>query len=270
MMESVKCTFDVGCAENGSAARFDALCRALYEPRRDCGIGSCNEKRFHFLLKKYICDDEAAFEVPIGEKYVADVLHNGVIYEVQTGSLFPLREKIKYYLGETSHKVCVVHPVCAKKRIVWIDKESGAEVSRRLSPHTVSPAEALGDLVYISEFLLSERVTVRLVLAETEEYRLLDGYGNGGKRGSHRIELFPVKMIEDISLSSRADYAALLPRGLGNEFTASEFAKSIKMRPTKQLYKLLTVCEKTGVISPCGKRGRAKLWRALDLTSSLE
>ena len=71
------------------------------------GIGVYCEKRLHRILKRVVCEDTSAHEVKVG-KSVADVFDGRVITEIQTGSFYPIRDKIRYYLGETEYKVRLI------------------------------------------------------------------------------------------------------------------------------------------------------------------
>ena len=237
------------------------------EKTRD-GIGLLAEKRLHGLLKRWVLDDAACHEVKVvgrGEKkrrFVADILTpEGEIVEVQTGKLYPMRSKIAFYMEETDHPVTVLHPLFLEKRISWLDAHTGEVAARKKSPLHEKPLHGLAELKPYIHLLGSPRFTVCFPSLEVEEYRLLDGWGKKGKRGSHRYELIPVALLDTLWLRTREDYAALFPADprLAAPFTAKAFSRVTHLRGYA-LYDVLAVFEGLGVIEKCGKEGRAALW----------
>lgn len=239
------------------------------------GIGLLAEKRMHGLFKRWVIDDPACHEVKIkgaGERprrFVADILMpGGEIVEVQTGKLYPMREKLAFYMEETDHLITVLHPIIATKYISWIDKESGEVTSRAKSPLHQTPLHAVAELKPYLSYLGSERFTLCLPVIEAEEFRLLDGWARGGKRGSHRFELMPTALLNTVVLRTRADYAALFPKeaALDAPFTAKAFGKLTHLRGY-DLYDALAVFEGLGVIERCGMKNRAVLYERTQLNS---
>lgn len=222
-------------------------------------IGTYNEKRMHVILKRFVCEDESTHEIPVGKRYIADILCDGEIYEIQTGSLLPLKKKLGYYIENTDHHVTVVHPVAVEKRKIWIDTESGESHPTRKSRGSVQDETA--ELVYISELISSGRVSVWLLLIGEEEYRFLDGWSRDKKRGSNRYERLPTEIFDEIALSVPEDYAVLLPDGLPECFTAAEYARAAKQRMGRRVYMALAALTNVGVLENAPKRGRASVWK---------
>ena len=238
------------------------------EKLRD-GIGLLAEKRLHSVLKRWVLDDFSCHEIKIEgqgarpRKFVADVLApTGEIFEVQTGKLYPMRTKLAFYMTQTTYPVTVVHPLLAVKYISWLDGRSGEVTSRKKSPKKQTPLHALAQLRPFLDYLGTPRFSLCLPLLEVDEYRLLDGWGRGGKRGSHRYELIPIALLDTVYLREKADYVALFPADerLDVPFTAKTFGKVSRLAGYA-LYDALTVFEALDVIEKCGKEGRAALYR---------
>lgn len=117
----------------------------------------------------------------------------------------------------------------------------------------------LPELSKIKPWLGHENLRLCLVFLEVEEYRLQNGWGNNGKRGSTRYERLPLALLGELWVRSLSDYQQLLPAGLPEEFTAKEFAKAGKLSPKKASFALGTLRE-AGTIQQVGKRGRAFLY----------
>jgi len=235
------------------------------------GIGLLAEKRLHGLLKRWVAEDSTCHEVKIvgkgqkQRKFVADVLTpEGEIVEVQTGKLYPMREKLVFYMEQTAYRVTVLHPIFAIKYISWLDPHSGEVTARKKSPLRQTPLHALAELKPFVSYLGNPRFSLCLPALEVEEFRLLDGWGRGGKRGSHRFELMPLSLLDTYYFSTVGNYAALFPE---NEefcapFTAKSFGKVTRLRGYA-LYDALAVFEALGVIERCGKEGRATLYKKI-------
>ena len=238
------------------------------EKQRD-GIGLLAEKRLHSVLKRWVLDDFSCHEVKIEgggdrrRKFVADVLTPaGEIFEVQTGKLYPMQKKLSFYIEETAHPVTVVRPLLAIKYISWLSRESGEVCARKKSPKKQTPLHALAELKPFLSLVGTPRFSMLLPLLEVEEFRFLDGWGKGGKRGSHRYELIPVALLDTVTLREKADYVALFPKDerLDVPFTAKAFGKVSRLAGYL-LYDALAVFEALGVIEKCGKEGRAALYQ---------
>ena len=246
--------------------RFSRLCHEeLSRDKVREGIGLLEEKRLHSVFKRWICDDFDTHEQKVpgrGErsrKFVADVLtKEGEIFEIQTADLYPMKKKIDFYMSETDHPVTVLHPLIGKKQILWMHPETG-EITPARSTLREGVLHGVAQLKAYIPYLCTPRFHLIFPVIEADEYRLLDGWGKGGKRGSHRYELLPRALTEVYRLSTREDFLAIFPE-MPPEFTAKEFGKSTRLRGY-DLYDVLAVFEGLGIIEKCGTRGRAALWR---------
>ena len=256
-MEAGKITFARLCLEELSRTKV-----------RD-GIGLLAEKRLHGVLKRWVWDDAACHEQNVPQRdgkitrFVADVLTPlGEIFEIQTGSLYPMQHKLAFYMEKTDFKVTVVHPLIGRKFISWMDPATGEVTTRRRSPLREDALTALAQLRPYVDHLGSPRFSLLLPQIEVDEYRLLDGWSRDKKRGSHRYELMPMALLDTFVLQDLQDYISLFPAEMPQEFTAKAFGKQTRLRGY-DLYNALAVFEALGVIEKCGKSGRATLYRKL-------
>ncbi len=243
--------------------RFRRICLDVLSQKsgEDGGIGTLNEKRLHIALKRFVCPDETKYEVEMGGRIVADVFFDDEIFEIQTGSLYPLSKKLEYYINNTPYHITVVHPIAKKRTKIWIDPETGVAGEPVRSPRGETLSDGASELIYISDYLCSGRVSVWFLLIEEEEYRFLDGRGRDKKRHSSRFERLPVDILDEVVLAERVDYFALLPDSLPESFTAEEYRRAAKRARGRRVYMALGALERVGVIEPDGNRGRAKRWR---------
>ena len=183
---------------------------------------------------------------------MADIYDGTTVTEVQTGSFTPLRKKLETVLEH--HPVIVVHPLVRKKYLTWINPETGETTAPRRSPRIGSFTDGGKELIYLLPLLSHPNLTVRLVLIDAEEQRVADGWGNGGKRGSHRAVLLPLSVEDTLDLRCAADYAALIPAALPASFTAAQFGKAAKMQG-RNLNGTLKVLLDRGVLTREKKEG---------------
>lgn len=210
--------------------RFESICSSLSSPLENGGdwIGIFNEKRVHRAIKKFVCDDENCFEVKVGSS-VADVLSDGVIYEIQTGSFYPLTKKIAAYLSSSDYEIRVIYPIISKKKIVRVDKDTGEVLRSRLSSVKQNPMKILPELVYLCDSIKSRRLSFEIFSIYAEEHRYSDEIHRYRKSGKRDSELFPVSLEGITVLETTDDFLSLLPEDLTNSdepFTAAQFMKA--------------------------------------------
>ena len=220
-------------------------------------IGVLQEKPLHATLKWWLDDNPHHHEITLPGGKVADIFDGVTVTEVQTGSFTPLRKKLETLLD--TYPVTVVHPVVRRKYLTWIDPETGESTEPRKSPRVGSFADGGKQLIYILPLLGHPHLTVRLVLMDAEEQRIADGWGNGGKRGSHRAVLLPISVEDTLDLRCPADYAALIPPALPERFTAQQFGKAAKMQG-RHLNGTLKVLLDRGVLKRETKEGNAWIY----------
>ena len=226
------------------------------------GIGTYNEKRLHRIIKKFVCDDESCFEQRVG-KYVADVLCDGVISEVQTGSFYPLKEKLGYYIGNTDLSVRIYHPITAGKRIIRIDPRTGEILRSRMSPSKNCAADILPELFWISGLLDFGRVSVVLLAVNIEEYRYSDTVYRYRKSGRYDAQRIPVSLENVTVIDSRDSLRSLLPRNImgADWFTVSDFSRESKIRGRKAYSAVNALCT-LGVLER-SRDGRTSVFRCV-------
>lgn len=250
--------------------RFLRLCHEeLSRVKVRDGIGLLAEKRLHGVLKRFITEDEACHEVRVAGKgerprrFVADIrLPTGEIFEIQTGSLFPMQKKLAFYMAETDAPVTVIHPLLAEKYISELDAKTGETVRRRRSPLKELPLHGVAQLKPYLPYLTSGRFSLWLLSISAEEFRFFDPRARRGRGGTRRYEVIPTALLDTVKLTTPEDYAALFPTdaALDTPFVAKDFGKCTRLRGY-DLYDALAVFEGLGIIEKCGKQGRAALYR---------
>lgn len=220
-------------------------------------IGLLQEKTLHAVLKYYFEPHSENHEKKVGG-FVADIVGEQGIIEIQTQGFDKLKKKLKAFLEVSP--VTVVYPVAGIKRLSWIDEETGQTSPFRKSPKKGTVYEAFWEMRKILPLLCHENLTVCVLVLELEEYRLLNGWSYDRKRGSVRQNRIPVRILEEWNFSRKEDYERLIPEGLKEPFTVKEFQKAVGISERRAQDVLRTLRE-TGAAVFCGKRGRAYLYQ---------
>jgi hypothetical protein len=236
--------------------KFLAACAAADKAPGEGGIGTYGEKTLHAVLKLYFEPDAAKHEIRVAGS-VADIVNDEGIYEIQTRELFRLKSKLEKFLPE--HRVTVVYPVSHLKWLCWVDGETGEPTKKRKSPKTGGPWGALRELYNIKAFIKDPNFRLCVMLIDMVEYRNLDGWGDDKKRGSSRKERIPLELYDEVYIETAEDYKKLMPSGLAEGFTASDFARAGSMW-RKEAQSAVNVLCHAGLISKTGKRGRENLY----------
>lgn len=237
--------------------RFTEACDKIINSNREkYGIGTLGEKTMHAVLKHYFEPYTANHEVKIGG-FVADIVGENGIIEIQTGNFNKLRRKLESFLEVTT--VTVVYPIPRTKWIVWIDKETGEVTKKRKSPKKGSPYEVFPELYKIKPFLTHENFRLCIVMVDTIEYRNLDGWSEDKKKGSSRYERIPVELIDELHFDNIWDYLKLIPDDISDSFTSKDYKKLTGLS-LKKAQIAMNVLQYTNSIKQNGKAGRLRLY----------
>lgn len=230
--------------------------RVLGNERLRNSIGTLSEKTTHMILKNYYEPDIDKQEIPIGN-YVADIFTGQEIIEIQSSGFDKMRDKLEAFLPE--YPVTIVHPIPHVKRLVWIDEDTGALSTSRRSPRKGSVYDAFLELYRIRDYLADRHLTVKLLLMEIEEYKLLNGYGKNRKIRASRYDRIPLDIIQEITIERPEDLMQFVPLELEEPFTVRQYAKAahIDERLTRLVIKLYRYY---GMMEHVGKNGREYLY----------
>lgn len=237
---------------------FD-LSRSLVLERRELangGIGTLGEKTVHSTLKQYLSRDLSCQEIKIGT-YFADVCVNGHIFEIQTRQFNKLRAKLEFFL--TEHPVTVVYPVTNHNYLRWVTPETGEITPPKKSTRKGNPLQVFAELYRLRPFLSHPNFSLKLVLMDMEEYRMLDGYGRDKKKRATKCDKFPLALVAEYDIETPMDYMMLLPAELPDTFTTKEFAKLARI-PLGLAQTALLLLSELGIVTRTGKQGRSYLY----------
>lgn len=227
-------------------SKFDSLCAEFEKTmasRDSDGIGTYNEKILHKALKHAICDDPLCLENEVGA-YVADVLADGEIFEIQTGGFYPLVKKIEYLLENTEYKITVVHPLISELLLIRMDKETGEVIRKKRSPKKETPSSIISELFYLRNIISSDRVRFILPQISGEEYRFSERV-RGRKSGAYDSLFLPKHMTEITEVQGVDGVRSILPTEIreAESFDSAIFAKALKLRGRRLSLALKFLCD---------------------------
>ena len=237
--------------------RFNAAKEKIIgKKHNDKGIGTLSEKTVHGVLKHFFEPDEDCHEVALNG-YFADIYNDSGVIEIQTRQLNKLREKLAVFLNY--YPVTVVYPMPANKWLSWINPETGETEGRRKSPRHFTIYDSFFELYKIKSYLKNPNLTIKLVLMDVEEYKLLNGWDNSKKRGAWRYDRIPVGIREIVVLEQPEDYMQFVPYDLPEQFTAKDFAKHAKI-PVRLAQTVLLILTDLEIVVRVGKQGKSYLY----------
>lgn len=232
-----------------------SIAKIISREHENHGIGTLGEKTLHAVVKNYVEPDEDYHEVPL-LGYVADVYRDGCVYEVQTANFNTMRGKLTAFLEE--FHVTIVYPVPAVKWLRWIDEETGEITDRRKSPKKGTPQAVFRELYKIKPFLMHPNLSIRILMMDVEETRLLDGWSKDRKKGSHRYDRIPLDLVEELQIDCVQDYRMLVPPEL-EKFTSKEYAKASGLTVNRARTALKVLFD-LGIVERVGKIGNGYVY----------
>ena len=240
--------------------RFEqAKAKIIGKDRQRMGIGTYSEKTVHAIFKNYYEPDAEKQEIPI-DRYIADIFTGEEIIEIQTRSFDRMRDKLKAFLP--LYPVTIIYPIPREKYLIWIDEESGELSKPRKSPRKGSPYLAFKELYKIKDYLKDPNLKIKLVLADKEEYRLLNGWSRNKKKGSERFDRIPGQLVEEILIERPEDYMQFVPIALEEQFTSKDFGKAAHI-PLSLAQVTLHLLFFMGTVNRVGKQGNSYIYEVV-------
>jgi hypothetical protein len=222
------------------------------------GIGVLREGPLHAALKAMLAQPGDRVEVPVGRFLIDVVRADGELVEVQTGSFGPLGAKLDALLDE--HRVRIVHPVGAERRIVRVD-EHGEVVSIRCSPKRGTAIEVFDKLIAFPSLLTHPNLTIEVLLLREDHIRAAQPV-TVRRRTRDPGERQLRDVLDRIELRGADDVRRALPPLPQEPFSTRELASRLgcsMLLAQRTAYCLRAV----KIIEAAGKRGRTPLHRQI-------
>ncbi|HEX2087180.1 MAG TPA: hypothetical protein VHF89_15975 [Solirubrobacteraceae bacterium] len=222
------------------------------------GIGVLREGPLHAAVKELCARPGDRAEVKVGRFVVDLVRADGELVEIQTGGFAPLAPKLDALLDD--HRMRIVHPIAAERRIVRVDA-NGEVLSARRSPARGRALAVFDRLVTFPSLLAHPNLVVELLLCREDHVRA--PAPRRGRRflrdpGERRLR----DVVERIELREPADALALVGAPSGEPFTNRDLA--VRLGCDARLAERITYCLRhMEVVEAVGKRGRAAVFTIL-------
>ena len=219
-------------------------------------IGTYKERSQHMILKLFYEPDIAYHEVPF-EGYVADILNQKGIIEIQTAAFRSLNEKMAVFLQ--SFPVTVVFPVAEKKRVVWTDPETGETEEGVYRTYPKSKYKILSELLSVVDHFGDRNFCVHMLLLKSTQCKMKDGYGKDKKKKATKTDTVPDELMDRVILNNADDIRAMLPFDIGSRLTTAEISSALGLRRVSlwRAVKFLTITE---ILAPVGKKGNSIIY----------
>ena len=179
------------------------------------------------LKERYAAAGPAECEVRL-HNYRIDVVRDGVLIEIQHGSLSAIRDKVRRLLE--SHNVLVVKPVVRRKRLVVRRRKNARPSRARMSPKRGSLLDVFHELIYFTRVFPHERLAIDVLLVDIEEWRRPPTRRRRRRRYRPEFEIEDQKLLEvhEVrTLRHAADLHALVGAEMPTPFHTGHLAESL-------------------------------------------
>ena len=213
------------------------------------------EGPLHAALKELLARPGDRLEVQF-ERFVIDLVRaDGELVEVQTGSFAALGRKLDALLD--THRIRIVHPIAAERRIIRVDAH-GEVLSARRSPRHTNALEIFDQLVAFPSLLTHPNLTLELLLLEEDHIRGPEPVRVRRRTrdpGERRLRT----VLDRVELRASEDLRRLVEPLPDGPFTTKELASAKHCRLV--LAQRIVYCLKAnGLLEPAGHRGRAPVY----------
>lgn len=219
------------------------------------GIGVLREGPLHAAVKHVLACEGDRTEVPIGRFVIDLVRADGELVEVQTGPFGPLGPKLDALLDE--HRMRIVHPVAAERRIVRIDAEGELVGTPRRSPRKGGLVDVFDKLVSFPSLLAHPNLTLEVLLCREDHVRGPEPVRKRRRtrdRGQRRL----TEVLDRVEVATPADLLAHLPPLPAEPFSTRELGSVLGV-PLVLAQRTAYCLRAMELLEPAGRRGRTPL-----------
>ena len=207
----------------------------------------------HQQLKLHYVEDESRHEVDLDGYRIDAIDDDGRLIEVQCASLLAIRDKIRRLTKK--HKVVVVKPLAARKKLLKKDRRNGKVVSSRYSPTRQTFEYIFLELVHFTKAFPNPNLQLDIVLTEQEEIRVPPKRRTWRKKHSVQGRRL-VEVQQTYSISTPQELWDELQMDIGDVFTTADIASAAAM-PRWLAQKAAYCFRQMKHIEVCGKQGNS-------------
>ena len=178
---------------------------------------------------------------------------DGLLIEVQSGALGPLRPKLARLLLE--HRVRVVKPVVVARRIVRRPRRDSADLSSRLSPKRGTILDVFDDLMGLIHLFPHPNLTIDAMEVVIDEVRVPRRRWPGYVVVDRALR----EVGRIVTLADPSDLWQLIPSTVADRFSTIELAEG--MGRSQEFARRVAYCLRvSGAALAVGKRGNRILY----------
>ncbi len=193
-------------------------------------------------------------EVRLGGYRIDAIAADGVLVEVQSGRLGPLRGKLGRFLPEL--RVRVVKPVVVARRVVRREKPDGQDLSTRRSPKRGSLADVFDDLMGVLQVFPHPNLQIEVLGVEVDEVRV----GRRRRPGYAVVDRRLREVVSSVVLCQAADLWSLIGEPPAGTFTSRDLAETLG-KPLDFARRVAYCLRLTGAAEAVGKAGNAHVYQ---------
>lgn len=219
-------------------------------------IGTLNEKPLHKSLKEWYGTEDDRFEVNV-EGYIIDIKRGDLLIEIQSRNVSAIKRKLQDLLP--NYRVRLLLPIAKEKWIVRLDVDGRTHLSKRKSPKQGSFLDLFSELLYIPGLIHKENFSIELVLIQEEEHRIHQPGRSWRRKGWITLERRLLNVLDQLTIETKEDLAALLPGDVPHPFTNADLADRLSI--SRRLAQQMTYClRQEKIIDLVGKKDRFNLY----------
>lgn len=217
-------------------------------------IGVMREGPLHAAIKAMLAQPGDRSEVAVGRFVIDLVRADGELVEVQTGGFGGLAKKLDALLDD--HRVRIVHPMAAERRIVRVN-EHGEIASVRQSPKRATAVAVFDKLVAFPSLLTHPNLTLEVLLLREDHVRAtrpLTSRRRTRDPGERRL----IDVLDRLEIRGPTDVLNVLPTLPIEPFSTRELG--LLLGCNLLLAQRTAYCLRMlNIVQPAGKRGRTPL-----------
>ncbi len=219
------------------------------------------ETTLHQQLKVFYAQTPDLTEVVVNGFRIDAIAQDGELVEIQQASLGALREKTRKLLQPRGrHRLRIVKPIVARRRITTLDRREGSVIRSRMSPKTCDWMELFIDLVHFCTVFPCKRLTLEVLMIEAEETRIDRTPKRRRGKPYQTIDIRMTKVCESLKFQSIQDLVMCLPsEQLPSTFDTGELARILD-RPRWFAQKVAYSLRMMGAIETVSRRRNAHMY----------
>lgn len=222
------------------------------------------ETTLHQQLKLLYAPSADFTEVTVGSFRIDAIATDGELVEIQHASLGKLRDKTCQLLKPRSrHRLRIVKPIIARRRITTLCKPNGEIARSRMSPKSCDWLELFMDLVHFCSVFPRRRLTLEVLLIEVEETRV-DRVRRWHRSKPYRsLDVRMIQLYDCLKFQTLQDLVDALPIDeLSNPFDTAALAAALN-RPRWFAQKIAYCLRSMGAIESISRRRNAHQYQWL-------